>query len=487
MLGLTAEEHEACVVTSAQRDINALPSSRDFYKAAAVRLDGADLSEARLDGVSMVEASAEGADLMAANLSGADLSRANFTRAQLHYSILKGASTQGVNFVGANLSHSDARGCFASEANLVDAHMLMTDLRGAALDRARLGGAVLNLARFDGATSLSGIQLVEPSGGNHDAKTKAKKFASIADIDWGNANLAVVSWTQLVRLGEETGFRDRLRRKELRKARDRLATVDARLKELQPVERLQRVERDYMEGDPLVPRANLTDEELVAVFKEMEEIEVGSPFVEEALRLGKTIRDNTLLGPSDELESLVDSARAYKQLATVLRAQGLTSEARRFMYSGLVLERRTPRLQRRLFRTADDPVVRGRLRHIVDTFKTWLTWTWRWFSSESRILTSYLLDLVCGYGYKLKRACGAYAAIVLIFAGLYSAAGMKLWPDAIVFSVTSFHGRGFAQFLTPLASVTQTQAVEIAAAEAIIGLVGEVVLVATIARRLFES
>src|SRR5205807_9961673 len=58
---------------------------------------------------------------------------------------------------------------------------------------------------------------------------------------------------------------------------------------------------------------------------------------------------------------------------------------------------------------------------------------------------SGFLDLLAGYGYRPMRSVLWYLAIILAFALSYYAFGhLSLWPpDAFVYSLTSFHGRGF--------------------------------------------
>jgi hypothetical protein len=153
------------------------------------------------------------------------------------------------------------------------------------------------------------------------------------------------------------------------------------------------------------------------------------------------------------LDELQTAVRVNRQLATVLRNQGLNEDADRFAYRARMLQRR----------------VLLRQKHIA------------------RYLGSGLLDLVSGYGYRPLRSFVTYLLVVLGFAGTYFLLRGSVTPpltpiDAIVFSVTSFHGRGFS----PGESVTLHNPLTIlAAVEAIIGLLIEITFIATFTQRFF--
>jgi uncharacterized protein YjbI with pentapeptide repeats len=147
------------------------------------------------------------------------------------------------------------------------------------------------------------------------------------------------------------------------------------------------------------------------------------------------------------------TVRAYRQLAVVLRTQGMNEVADRFAYRAQLCQR----------------VVLRRQRYYP------------------RYLGSMLLWLISGYGYKPFRSFLTYILVVLGFATAYillgPGAGVHFLPlDAAVFSITSFHGRGFM----PSEPFTLHSAVAVlAAAEAIIGLVIEITFIATFTQRFF--
>ncbi len=109
----------------------------------------------------------------------------------------------------------------------------------------------------------------------------------------------------------------------------------------------------------------------------------------------------------DENEKAV---RANRQLAVALEAQGLNEDAARFAYRAQKLQRIVLRRQRN-------------------------------FGSY---LFSCFLDLLVGYGYRPRRSLLWYLVTVFVFAVAYFAFGhLPLFPDSLVLSLTSFHGRGF--------------------------------------------
>ena len=143
---------------------------------------------------------------------------------------------------------------------------------------------------------------------------------------------------------------------------------------------------------------------------------------------------------------------ANRQVATALRSQGLNEHADRFAYRAQLCQRRLLRMQ----------------RHYL------------------RYLGSLFLGLISGYGYRPLRSVATYVLVVLAFAGAYllnaqSAAPHLRWDEALVLSISAFHGRGF--FTTGI-SLGDTLA-RLAAGEAIIGLLIEITFIATFTQRFF--
>lgn len=152
-----------------------------------------------------------------------------------------------------------------------------------------------------------------------------------------------------------------------------------------------------------------------------------------------------------------DAARAYRGLVMALTSQGLTGIA-----SGYRL--REQRLERKAL-YAEQKV---------------LSWFFSW-----------LLDLLSGYGERPRRPFIAYIIIVLAFTGIYYGIGHipQVMPhplsldEALVLSLTSFHGRGFLPTYSNLGDwVARTAAVE-----AVVGLFIELIFIATFSRRFLGS
>ena len=147
------------------------------------------------------------------------------------------------------------------------------------------------------------------------------------------------------------------------------------------------------------------------------------------------------------------AVRANRQVSAALRSQGLHEEADRFAYRAHVLQR----------------TVFSRQRHYLRAGGSWL------------------LDLISGYGYKPMRSFSVYLLVVGVFAVAYYLLGNNVNPPldplgAVIFSITSFHGRGF----TPGENVALTNPLTVfAAIEAIIGLLIEITFIATFTQRFF--
>jgi uncharacterized protein YjbI with pentapeptide repeats len=133
------------------------------FEAALVHLEGASLVDAHLEGAFFAIAHLEDADFSSAYLQDATLTSAHLEKAWLSHAYLE-------------------------NANLRFAH-----LEGASLTSAHLERANLSNVFFDHATRLNGVVLGD----------KETAVVSLVDIYWGDANLAVVKWSQMNVLGDE--------------------------------------------------------------------------------------------------------------------------------------------------------------------------------------------------------------------------------------------------------------------------------------------
>lgn len=174
---------------------------------------------------------------------------------------------------------------------------------------------------------------------------------------------------------------------------------------------------------------------------------------EDVQRLG----DERYVTWHDGAEAHASVVRVYRQVATQLRAQGLNEPADQFAHRAYVLNRGV------LLRRA----LRNPLR-------------------LPAYLGSWLLALLAGYGFRPGRTILCYLAVVLGFALAYTHFGHIggqpfTFDEAVVFSLTSFHGRGF--FPGPLS--LHDPVTRMAAAEAVLGLLIEVSFIATFTQRFF--
>ena len=94
------------------------------------------------------------------------------------------ANLEGALLQGAHLEKANLRRAYLARANLVNAHLEETQLRQAA---------------FDPQTILDNIVL-------HNEKFGC---ASLADVRWNGANLAVVNWSNVKMLGNESEARQK--------------------------------------------------------------------------------------------------------------------------------------------------------------------------------------------------------------------------------------------------------------------------------------
>jgi uncharacterized protein YjbI with pentapeptide repeats len=167
-------------------------------------------------------------------------------------------------------------------------------------------------------------------------------------------------------------------------------------------------------------------------------------------RLGDE-RDAGLRDDADEHRAVV---RAYRQLAQRLRDQGMADDADRFAHRAQIRQR-------------------GVLLH---TFRL------------SQYLFSWVLAILAGYGFQPLRTVFWYLVTVVGFAFAYyqlgPAAGHTFQPDgAVIFSLTSFHGRGFFPGGLDVESVVT----KLAAIEAVVGLIIEISFIATFTQRFFGA
>ncbi len=165
-------------------------------------------------------------------------------------------------------------------------------------------------------------------------------------------------------------------------------------------------------------------------------------------------QDGTTINSERQLNEYHRAVRTNRQLTYVLQGQGLNDDAARFAYRAQLLQRMALRQQRKF----------------------------------GQYLFSLFLDLLTGYGYKPSRSFLAYLIVIVAFATTYYVLGQIVGPSlspvgSVVFSMTSFHGRGFF----PGGIKLDDPLTVIAAIEAFVGLLIEVTFIATLTQRLFRK
>lgn len=165
----------------------------------------------------------------------------------------------------------------------------------------------------------------------------------------------------------------------------------------------------------------------------------------------QALEDGAKKDKSRLLAKFQQAVRANRQLAIALQAQGLNEDAARFAYRAQKLQRGVARQQRKY----------------------------------GQFLFSLFLDLLADFGYRPRRSLLWYFVIIFGFTCAYFVFGhLPVLPDALVFSLTSFHGRGFFPGLGNETSL-HNPLVVLAAFEAVVGLLIEISFIATFTQRFF--
>jgi hypothetical protein len=172
-----------------------------------------------------------------------------------------------------------------------------------------------------------------------------------------------------------------------------------------------------------------------------------------------------------QLKAFKTALKGYRQLALRLRTQSLSEEAAHFSYRAHILHRQVLRHQAAIKQDVGKPG-----QGIIS-----------WLSQLSKYLFSFLLDLTTGYGYKPWRSIIAYLLVIIVFALGYTAFDhFSFLPNALVFSLTAFHGRGF--FPEQVATSASTfPNMLLTAGEAIVGLLMEISFIVVFAKRFLEQ
>lgn len=431
--GLSTDEW--CLATTAQRDM------------AAVHLERADLREAHLEGAMLRGAHLEGADLRATHLEGTDLRAA----------------------------HLEGKG-----------HALKP-----------LPPADLRMAFLDKRTCLQNSILGDERHG----------VIKVADIHWEDADLASMKWNQVNRLGDET---DAQQWKDLDSYR---AAVRAN-RQLAGALYAQGLNEEAKHfayrahvNQRVIWRRKMLLPLLLRLFKEPH---IPLPLVfrrlkqwQQSQRMQQNILPAllmrmsilllivlllALLAPLVLLGVLLLGILAFLSLYLLLRRRGRLPRQHRPTQTLLLPQVLLPQRQRRwqtkllilsfLLRKPPVSVSQSLPTPRFPGLLLFLLMLDNTLVCGAGYLFSLVLDVLVGYGYKPARCLVWYAITLIIFATLYFFFGYHSPVEALVLSITSFHGRGFL----PSNIAVSNPIVLSAAIESIIGLVIEISFVVTVIR-----
>ncbi|MFI5272045.1 MAG: pentapeptide repeat-containing protein [Ktedonobacterales bacterium] len=453
-------------------------------------LRGVDLAACRLAGVDLAAA-----DLRGANLRDANLENACLIDADLRHTRLDGAQLAGAHLAGATLISLEAAQGYCRERtrNLAlqrapydevkvrtrqellwimrannwsgdspyskgAAKLSGINLAGAHLAGAMLKGADLTHANLVG-TDLRGAKLASTSLRGADASD-----AMLCDADLVGADLsgAVLIGANLTRANLLSA---RMRRAQLQTAilaEASLELTDLRSADLANAElkgaRLQAVN---VNGETNVGGVKLDETTWVEQIQHLAELNLASIDWGGVSRLGDAQSLARARATKDDAElrtAYRRAIRAYYALAVALRTQGEVVAASNFRFREQVLRRELYRLEKH----------------------------------RAEWVLSYLLEWTAGYGERPLWTVRLYGATLAFFALLfYGASGIwgPHWlPWSFLFlSLTAFHGRGFFPGLIPGTDALADPITVLAAVEAVLGLVLEVLFVASFTRRFLTA
>jgi uncharacterized protein YjbI with pentapeptide repeats len=375
----------------------------------------------------------------------------------------------GLMLQGAIFDEADLPGAALRDADLQGASLRGCRLEGCDLRSVLLGDADLRRASFSFRTSLEGARFFT------DREGKPTTCGPLlGDVRWNDVQISgVVDWndTSGRRLGEDPfsvwpqGLASSLTSALSRSVSRPMSIAFCRwLRRVRAPETTSA--EDRAESTALVHGKGIigvVEDPEVRVLPTHPGTEVRANRQVATLLRQQGITVKVIDFESDEMSTrLADAIRAYRQVATLLREQGMVESARGFDY-------RASQLTRRVLPD-------------INSWPGWLRWVPCITSAAKRFL-SFILDLASRYGYSPTRVFATYVATVVIFAAIYRFTGITGWDDAIPFSLIAFHGRGVIN--GPIGP--KDPYLWIPAIEAVVGLLIEALLVATIIRRLFRQ
>ncbi|HKW19796.1 MAG TPA: pentapeptide repeat-containing protein [Ktedonobacterales bacterium] len=417
LAGATAEQIAAAAVHLERSDLREAQLQGADLRGA--RLDFARAEGARLELAQCVRAEMKQVDLRHAHLEGASLREAFMEKANLYEAHLEGATLSGTRLKAASLSNAHAEGASVGGARLENAFLRNTHLEGARLFGARLDRASLIGAHLEGAM----LRRVHLEG------------ASLASASLGGKRMSPDDLSRIRQWAPD--FPEVLRPADLQRTFYDTASV---------LDNVVLGDRQY--GYAELADAHWGDANLAIV--RWTDGRAAIILGDEREAHQHTTHEGKAKTRAERLADLERAVRANRQLAVALQAQGLNEDAGRFAYRAQVLQARVLRRQLRI----------------------------------GQYLFSRFLDLLAGYGYRPWRSLVAYLLVIVGFAVTFfiqgSISGPHLaWNEALIISLTAFHGRGFF----PEQFQPGDPQSAIAAIEAVIGLLIEICFIATFTQR----
>jgi hypothetical protein len=333
---------------------------------------------------------------------------------------------------------------YIAAVHFQEAELIGTQLQGAELSYAQLQKADFTRAHLQKACLL-GAQLQEATFRSAEMQEATLEWANMQGTRLNHAQLQQASLGG-AKLAEASLFGAQLQ--EVFFSIAHLDSVDLRLATF----------ADETYGAPVLADVNWGEINLAVVNWTSVKM-----LGDESMAHQKKDRRGNTKDKQTRINEYKEAVRANRQLAVVLRDQGLNEEADRFAY-------RAQKLQRVVLR-------RQGLEPGVSLLQRL-----RKFSSY---VFSLFLDLLAGYGYQPVKTLFWYLFVICSFATGYSLFGhLPLLPDALVFSFMSFHGRGFFPSLSSETNL-HNPLVILAATEAVLGLLIEISLISTFTQRFF--
>lgn len=387
------------------------------------------------------------ANFYRASLKQADLSEMDLVRATFNM-----ATMEGIDFSYSNLEKASFLEAMMEHAHFMYAHLEKARFEGAKLTKASFYGAHLEQAVF-GRADLENVDFTEANlnGADFLSANLTKAFLRKACLDNAvliSANLkdANLSYAHLEGTNLSKAHLEKVHLHEAYIGNCNFENI---------VLGDENAVGPYM-ADVHWGNANLATVDWAQISILGDEYEARKGIEEDGGRKKR----------SQRLEEYRRATRANRQLMVALQSQGLTEEAARFAYRAQVLQKTVYRLQ------LIQPAVRFKERGNI--FSAWLL--------------SWFLFLLAGYGYRVWRSFLTYLLVITGFAAIYYLLGQRFgphiaWYEAIVVSMTAFHGRGFS----PSTFIPGDPLSIVSAIEAVVGLVIEITLIATLTQRFFSK